>query len=489
MCGLVGVAGNLYLKDINAFKELLIVNQIRGFDSTGIGVVNKQGDMLAYKLAIAPAELLQFKNVDARLNSNAKVLMGHNRAATRGKVNTVNAHPFIVGDTMGAHNGTLEWGCLNGVNRLAPNLVGDTDSERLVHEIDNTTIHEAIAKAEGAWALTIYDKNTETINLVRNDKRPLFYAKSKDGDTMWWASEAYMLRWILDRNNIDFENKVYQLPVDVIFTWTVPNDKEVFAARPTRREAKGKSVQNFPVVHQHHRPPAGGTPVGVTKPGHNFRDPAGSATNAGSDSSVPTTAATGQVIKPTPLTKPGFKSFRRPDAVYTQLEIAALVNESIHGAQWDIYGLAYDDFDDGVYHNPFNPVTHYEHWDQYEDKWKEAQKHAEKKAPSKVILVGDLAPKKTEVEEPKAPFSNLVEKMNAMDEAKKGNVTQLRMGPEGKQISPAKFREITKHVCGWCDKKIKANDGGRFCKVEGFDPNFYVGECCVDDPNLAKEVA
>lgn len=220
MCGLVGVAGNLYLKDINAFKQLLIVNQIRGFDSTGIGVVNKQGDMSAYKLAIDPAQLLQFKNVDARLNSNAKVLMGHNRAATRGKVNTANAHPFVIGDTMGAHNGTLDGGCLNGLNKLADNLVGDTDSERLIHEIDNSTIHDALAKSEGAWALSIYDKTHETINLVRNDQRPLFYAKSKDGDTLWWASEATMLRWILDRNGIDFNGKVYQLPTDVVFSWT-----------------------------------------------------------------------------------------------------------------------------------------------------------------------------------------------------------------------------------------------------------------------------
>src|SRR3546814_12623264 len=39
---------------------------------------------------------------------NSKAFIGHNRAATLGKVNGLNAHPFRYDNIMGAHNGTLD---------------------------------------------------------------------------------------------------------------------------------------------------------------------------------------------------------------------------------------------------------------------------------------------------------------------------------------------------------------------------------------------
>mgnify|MGYP001616630135 CR=1 FL=1 len=40
MCGLVGVAGNLFKKDTDAFTQLLFVDTLRGDHSTGVQSVN-----------------------------------------------------------------------------------------------------------------------------------------------------------------------------------------------------------------------------------------------------------------------------------------------------------------------------------------------------------------------------------------------------------------------------------------------------------------
>src|SRR3546814_8848521 len=60
--------------------------------------------------------------------------VGHNRFATKGKVNDLNAHPFHYGNIVGAHNGTLEkssWDALD--KKLGEDT--DVDSQAIITSI------------------------------------------------------------------------------------------------------------------------------------------------------------------------------------------------------------------------------------------------------------------------------------------------------------------------------------------------------------------
>lgn len=249
MCGLVGVAGNLGTKDVKAFNNLLYLDYLRGTDSTGVAAVSSySGEVSVVKAPTDPLGLMALKSYDTAVTAAKCVLMGHNRAATRGKVNRHNAHPFHVGTVVMAHNGTLDFSCLKD---LVDGPEGDTDSEQIAATLATTdvsvgAIRDTIAKLAGAWALTIYDTATETIHLARNDQRPLFYAMAESKKTIYWASEAWMLNVALHRNDIKFD-KIMEVSVDTILSWEVPmKATEIFSETPGRTKAEGKKYTNFP---------------------------------------------------------------------------------------------------------------------------------------------------------------------------------------------------------------------------------------------------
>ena len=132
-------------------------------------------------------------------------LMGHSRLATAGKVNVQNAHPMnIQGKIIGMHNGT--------VNKHRPdykNLDEMTDSLLLYESILAKGLYPTLANlyVKDAYALTFYDTRDGTVNIIRNDERPLVFAETKSG-ALFWASEARMLELALGRNNIEITQLV-----------------------------------------------------------------------------------------------------------------------------------------------------------------------------------------------------------------------------------------------------------------------------------------
>lgn len=144
MCGLVGIAGNLLYQDEFTMKRLLMADYFRGPDSTGFAAIRTNGDAFVAKLASNPIDLFNQKNFDTALNGNAsRAFIGHNRAATRGKVVSANAHPFHFGSIVGAHNGTLDQ---ESWDRLEEKL-GEkytVDSMALIAAIDKLGIEKTI---------------------------------------------------------------------------------------------------------------------------------------------------------------------------------------------------------------------------------------------------------------------------------------------------------------------------------------------------------
>lgn len=180
MCGLVGVIGNTNsaLKR-KMFKTMLWLDTIRGKDSTGVFAVDGEGEVVTMKRACTAEEFLDSKKVDAFLaQSNPySAIIGHNRAATVGKVNSRNAHPFEHGDITLVHNGTLR-------NHKTLDSAKDhtVDSEMLCDDINRNGWKQTIEGVDGAFAVIWHDKSNNTLNFMKNSERPLWGAMISDYD-------------------------------------------------------------------------------------------------------------------------------------------------------------------------------------------------------------------------------------------------------------------------------------------------------------------
>lgn len=207
MCGIVGIAGALNSREELTMKRLLLLDSIRGMDSTGLAAVRSGGLRVeTAKRASHCFNLFDTKPFSDALNGNASIaFIGHNRAATSGLVKDVNAHPFQVDHITGVHNGTLE----DGDKVLLEGLVGEkfnVDSEALFAAIAKLGAKAVIPQLKkgkdsykGAWSLVWWDSKSKTLNFLRNDHRPLWYCYSEDCKQIFWASEFWMLDAVLQK--------------------------------------------------------------------------------------------------------------------------------------------------------------------------------------------------------------------------------------------------------------------------------------------------
>lgn len=218
MCGLVGAVGNIDMKRERIMRDMLILDSVRGIDSTGIAVVPKAGGEVKMAKHVGdPFQLFDTSKWNRALAGTHRAIIGHNRFGTVGRPSQGNAHPFEMSTIVGAHNGTLK-----DKHRIPNANWYGTDSEALYAMIDDNGLDEALKILDGAWALTWWDKVEGTINFLRNKERPLWLAKTENGDTMFWASERWMIAAATSRHElfIPFDN-YFELPVDSLHTFEV----------------------------------------------------------------------------------------------------------------------------------------------------------------------------------------------------------------------------------------------------------------------------
>lgn len=226
MCGLCGVFGHIGDKEKNAFGVLQMLSQLRGKDSTGVGLIytNKKQKPSVLK-SVGGQESLAldnekyFNETSWNLKENGLLcVIGHNRWATVGVINEENAHPFHIKNIIGCHNGTIP---LYEMTHLDTHSYKLTDSQIIFNELsEGKSIVDTIEFLKGAWALTWFDTKTRELNMCRNRERTLFVVKTTDQKTMFWASESWMLSVALARSGIKHED-IFSLIKDKHLVWKV----------------------------------------------------------------------------------------------------------------------------------------------------------------------------------------------------------------------------------------------------------------------------
>lgn len=202
MCGIVGIAGDLFYKEEVTMQSLLLLDYFRGISATGLAAVRTNGAVHIAKLATDPITLFQMARFKEALNGNtSKLFLGHNRAPTSGINSNYNAHPYQFGHITGVQNGTLE----TRDKKALEELVGEefeVDSQALFAAIAKVGIKEAIGvlnegidSHKGAWALVWHDQKEDTINFLRNQHRPMWLGWEEGYKRLFFASEWKTLEY------------------------------------------------------------------------------------------------------------------------------------------------------------------------------------------------------------------------------------------------------------------------------------------------------
>jgi glucosamine--fructose-6-phosphate aminotransferase (isomerizing) len=168
MCGIVGYIGNreVYPILIKGLRRL----EYRGYDSAGVALLNKKGDLNVYKRKGKVSELEAFANGS---DTTGNMGIGHTRWATHGEPTDVNSHPHYsqTKDLVIIHNGIIEnyAAIKEGLKKRGHTFLSQTDTEVLIHLIEDIKQHEnmklghavlaALNQVIGAYSIVVMDKN------------------------------------------------------------------------------------------------------------------------------------------------------------------------------------------------------------------------------------------------------------------------------------------------------------------------------------------
>ena len=182
MCGIVGYIGNreVYPILIKGLRRL----EYRGYDSAGVALINKKGNLNVYKRKGKVSELEAFAKEN---DTTGNIGIGHTRWATHGEPNDVNSHPHYsqTKDLVLIHNGIIEnyAAIKEGLKKRGNTFLSQTDTEVLVHLIEDIKQHEkmklghavlaALNQVIGAYSIVVMDKNNPDTLIAAKKGSPM----------------------------------------------------------------------------------------------------------------------------------------------------------------------------------------------------------------------------------------------------------------------------------------------------------------------------
>ena len=196
MCGIVGYIAKDDKEYQNArrgfFKYALALDTLRGGDSTGVISVDKKFTVRGFRTLAPGLFYAPSKDFEERV-PNGWAMIGHNRAATVGKVTIDNAHPFHVGSIHLVHNGTL---VDDGSSLPTYDYSVDVDSHQIAIALNSVPPKDAVSileKIDGDFALVWTDSRDKSINMCRNAGRPMHFGTNYDRSLLTFMSDGQHL--------------------------------------------------------------------------------------------------------------------------------------------------------------------------------------------------------------------------------------------------------------------------------------------------------
>ncbi len=182
MCGIVAYIGNreAYPILIKGLQRL----EYRGYDSAGLALINKSGNLNTYKRKGKVSDLISFIEKN---DTTGTIGIGHTRWATHGEPNDINSHPHFSQskNLVMIHNGIIENYAAIKERLIKKGHVfeSETDTEVLIHLIEDIQKNEnikmsyavqaALNKIIGAYAIVVLDKNDPDVIVAAKKGSPM----------------------------------------------------------------------------------------------------------------------------------------------------------------------------------------------------------------------------------------------------------------------------------------------------------------------------
>lgn len=217
MCGIWGLVGqrNTNSHEIRTVVEnLFILSESRGKEASGISGLSG-GSIISLKMAEPASKLIKKRAFDKfmedvwNVDQECFALIGHSRLATNGSEgNNENNQPVVTHGISTVHNGIIVnvdqlWNDNPNLNRqteLDTEVFGRMVAKEIEQGMDETdAVKEVYKHIQGtASTLTILEKGRKLIAATNNGS--LYCSRSKDKNWIIFASEAYILQGLFQKN-------------------------------------------------------------------------------------------------------------------------------------------------------------------------------------------------------------------------------------------------------------------------------------------------
>jgi len=230
MCGIYGFCGNATERTKENIERLGLLNEARGWDSTGLAVISGQ-ECLIYKKAVNStkffSEYSNIKNGDIYKNFEFLTVLGHTRLATHGAVTDLNAHPFRNEDMVFTHNG------------IVSNFEELQEKYKTQYEVDSQVIgnilqegdKEAFKNLRGMFTVPFVDmKESDILQVAIHNQ---VFAFAYKGSELYYSSDIKHLRTVFKGQGFQICNGGNNL----LYKFYLINNQE-FAIGSEKIEAK-----------------------------------------------------------------------------------------------------------------------------------------------------------------------------------------------------------------------------------------------------------